>query len=47
MKVSQNLYAETLLKTLGAAAGTGRRRRRGRTAAQTIFKRWGVAGGAI
>ena len=31
MKISQNLYAETFLKTLGAAAGTSDGRRRART----------------
>jgi len=46
MKVSQNLYAETFLKTIGAAAGTptflG-----GRTAVQAALHAWGVAAGDV
>lgn len=41
MKVSQNLYGETLLKTIGAAAGTPTAET-GRTAARSIVEAWGV-----
>ena len=41
MKISQNLYAETFLKSLGAAAGTPTFVA-GRTAVQTTLQAWGV-----
>ncbi|MBI3493866.1 MAG: D-alanyl-D-alanine carboxypeptidase/D-alanyl-D-alanine-endopeptidase, partial [Acidobacteria bacterium] len=41
MKVSQNQYAETFLKTIGAAAGTPTAAA-GRAAAQTALQAWGV-----
>ena len=44
MKVSQNLYAETFLKTLGTAAGSPTAAA-GRTAAQTILQSMGRAAG--
>lgn len=45
MKVSQNLYAETLLKAVGAArAGTGSAES-GRNAAREIFAGWGIQPG--
>ena len=43
MKVSQNLYAETLLKTLGTTDGGVGTTGAGRAAARTAFDRWGVA----
>jgi D-alanyl-D-alanine carboxypeptidase/D-alanyl-D-alanine-endopeptidase (penicillin-binding protein 4) len=46
MKASQNQYAETFLKTMGAAAGTPTAAG-GRTVAQTILERWGVPAGAL
>jgi serine-type D-Ala-D-Ala carboxypeptidase/endopeptidase (penicillin-binding protein 4) len=46
MKVSQNLYAETLLKAIGAAAGTTGTVDGGRTAAQKIFEAWGIRPGS-
>ncbi|HEX3644484.1 MAG TPA: D-alanyl-D-alanine carboxypeptidase/D-alanyl-D-alanine-endopeptidase [Vicinamibacterales bacterium] len=42
MKMSQNQYAETLLKTVGAAPGVIPTAAGGRSAAQAIFERWGV-----
>jgi D-alanyl-D-alanine carboxypeptidase/D-alanyl-D-alanine-endopeptidase (penicillin-binding protein 4) len=41
IKLSQNLYAETLLKSLGAAAGVGTAEA-GRSAAVSIVREWGV-----
>jgi D-alanyl-D-alanine carboxypeptidase/D-alanyl-D-alanine-endopeptidase (penicillin-binding protein 4) len=46
MKVSQNLYAETFLKTLGAAAGTPTAAR-GRSEVQAILQKWGVQPGDL
>ena len=48
MKVSQNLYAETLLKAVGAAkSGTGTAEN-GRRAAAEVFAAWGIpAGGYV
>jgi D-alanyl-D-alanine carboxypeptidase/D-alanyl-D-alanine-endopeptidase (penicillin-binding protein 4) len=43
MKVSQNLYAETLLKAMGAANGGVATTGAGRAAARTAFDGWGVA----
>ena len=43
MKVSQNQYAETLLKTLGAAAGGLGTTAAGRRAAAEVFAAWGMA----
>jgi D-alanyl-D-alanine carboxypeptidase/D-alanyl-D-alanine-endopeptidase (penicillin-binding protein 4) len=47
MKVSQNLYAETLLKTIGAvkSAGTGSAEA-GLAAAREIFRGWGITPGS-
>ena len=42
MKASQNLYAETLLKTLGAASGTPTALA-GRTQAEGAVQAWGIA----
>ena len=42
MKVSQNLYAETLLKTLGAQAGDGSAEG-GRKVVREVLESWGVA----
>ncbi len=42
MKVSQNLYAETLLKAVGAAGGATGTSEGGRAAAQKIFATWGI-----
>ncbi len=42
MKVSQNLYAETLLKAVGAAGGAIGTTDAGRAAAQKIFETWGI-----
>jgi D-alanyl-D-alanine carboxypeptidase/D-alanyl-D-alanine-endopeptidase (penicillin-binding protein 4) len=48
MKVSQNLYAETLLKTVGAAKSGLGTAENGRRAAAEIFAAWGVpAGGYV
>jgi D-alanyl-D-alanine carboxypeptidase/D-alanyl-D-alanine-endopeptidase (penicillin-binding protein 4) len=47
MKISQNQYAETLLKTVGAAPGVVPSVAAGRTAAQAIFERWGVKADAL
>ncbi len=41
IKLSQNLYAETLLKSLGATAGAGTAEA-GRSAAVSIVREWGV-----
>ena len=41
MKVSQNLYAETLLKTLGGQAGEGSARR-GKQAVGETLRSWGI-----
>ena len=41
MKVSQNLYAETLLKAVGAGTANA-----GRAAAQKIFEAWGIPPGS-
>jgi D-alanyl-D-alanine carboxypeptidase/D-alanyl-D-alanine-endopeptidase (penicillin-binding protein 4) len=46
MKVSQNLYAETLLKAVGAAGGATGTADAGRTAAQKIFEAWGIPAGS-
>jgi serine-type D-Ala-D-Ala carboxypeptidase/endopeptidase (penicillin-binding protein 4) len=45
MKVSQNLYAETLLKAIGAAGGATGTAAAGRAAAQKIFEGWGIEPG--
>ncbi|HMF61848.1 MAG TPA: D-alanyl-D-alanine carboxypeptidase/D-alanyl-D-alanine-endopeptidase [Vicinamibacterales bacterium] len=42
MKVSQNLYAETLLKALGAARGGLGTAEGGRVAVRAVFDAWGV-----
>jgi serine-type D-Ala-D-Ala carboxypeptidase/endopeptidase (penicillin-binding protein 4) len=47
MKISQNQYAETLLKTVGAAPGVVPTTAAGRSAAQAIFERWGVKADAL
>jgi len=47
MKISQNQYAETLLKTVGAAPGVIPAAAAGRGAAQAIFERWGVKADAL
>src|SRR5260370_41437351 len=47
MKISQNQYAETLLKTIGAAPGVIPTAAGGRSAAQAIFERWGVKPDAL
>ena len=44
MKVSQNLYAETLLKAVGAATTGFGTAEAGRAAARDVFARWGIAG---
>ena len=46
MKVSQNLYAETFLKTMGAAAGTPTYEG-GRSAALAVIEAWGVEPGGL
>jgi D-alanyl-D-alanine carboxypeptidase/D-alanyl-D-alanine-endopeptidase (penicillin-binding protein 4) len=46
MKISQNLYAETFLKTVGAVPGVPTAAA-GWTAALAIFQRWGVPPGAL
>jgi D-alanyl-D-alanine carboxypeptidase/D-alanyl-D-alanine-endopeptidase (penicillin-binding protein 4) len=43
MKVSQNLYAETLLKAAGATGGALGTTEGGRAAARAIFDGWGIA----
>ena len=45
MKVSQNLYAETLLKAIGAAKGGAGTSENGRHAAADVFASWGIAPG--
>ena len=47
MKISQNQYAETLLKTVSAAPGVVPTAAGGWRAAQAIFQRWGVPAGAL
>jgi serine-type D-Ala-D-Ala carboxypeptidase/endopeptidase (penicillin-binding protein 4) len=47
MKISQNLYAESFLKTLAAAPGTVPTAAAGWTAARTILEGWGVQPGAL
>jgi D-alanyl-D-alanine carboxypeptidase/D-alanyl-D-alanine-endopeptidase (penicillin-binding protein 4) len=42
MKASQNLYAETLLKALGAARGDSGSADAGRRAAAAVFTSWGI-----
>ena len=46
MKVSQNLYAETLLKTMGAGSGPATFAA-ARSAVQTTLQGWGVAAGEL
>lgn len=46
MKVSQNLYAETLLKAVGAGGGMAATASAGRAAAQKIFEGWGIQPGS-
>jgi D-alanyl-D-alanine carboxypeptidase/D-alanyl-D-alanine-endopeptidase (penicillin-binding protein 4) len=46
MKLSQNQYAETLLRTIGVAAGTPTAEM-GAATAGAIFKEWGVADGGL
>lgn len=46
MKVSQNLYAETLLKAIGATGSAPATTAAGRAAAQRIFDAWGVEPGS-
>jgi len=43
MKVSQNLYAETFLKTIGAVAGTGGNAESGRKEVARVLQSWGIA----
>ena len=45
MKVSQNLYAETLLKAAGAAGGREGTAASGRAAAREVFTGWNIAPG--
>jgi D-alanyl-D-alanine carboxypeptidase/D-alanyl-D-alanine-endopeptidase (penicillin-binding protein 4) len=47
MKISQNLYAESFLKTIAAAPGLVPTAAAGWRAAQVIFERWGVKPGAL
>lgn len=47
MKVSQNQYAETFLKTLGAAPGRPASASGGRAAVLSIVGRWGVESGEL
>jgi len=47
MKVSQNQYAETLLKSVSAAPGVVPTAAAGWRAALTIFERWGVPAGSL
>ncbi|MCU1383588.1 MAG: D-alanyl-D-alanine carboxypeptidase/D-alanyl-D-alanine-endopeptidase [Acidobacteria bacterium] len=47
MKASQNQYAETFLKTVGAGPGVVPTAAGGWSAAQAIFERWGVPAGAL
>jgi len=46
MKISQNQYAETLLKTVGLAAGTPTAAG-GRSAVQATLETWGVSAGGL
>jgi D-alanyl-D-alanine carboxypeptidase/D-alanyl-D-alanine-endopeptidase (penicillin-binding protein 4) len=46
MKVSQNLYAETMLKAIGSSGGVTATANAGRTAAQKIFEAWGIQPGS-
>ena len=46
MKVSQNLYAETLLKAIGATGGAPATAAAGRAAAQRIFDAWAIEPGS-
>jgi D-alanyl-D-alanine carboxypeptidase/D-alanyl-D-alanine-endopeptidase (penicillin-binding protein 4) len=46
MKVSQNLYAETLLRALGATKGGPASADAGRRAAADVFSSWGIAPGS-
>ena len=47
MKISQNLYAESFLKSLAAAPGVVPTAAAGWTAAQSIVERWGVPPGSL
>jgi len=47
MKISQNLYAESFLKTVGAAPGVMPTSAGGWKAAAAIFERWGVPAGSL
>jgi D-alanyl-D-alanine carboxypeptidase/D-alanyl-D-alanine-endopeptidase (penicillin-binding protein 4) len=47
MKISQNLYAESFLKTLAAAPGTVPTAAAGWSVARTILEGWGVEPGAL
>ena len=47
MKISQNLYAESFLKTLAASPGVVPTSAAGWKAAAAIFERWGVPSGAL
>jgi D-alanyl-D-alanine carboxypeptidase/D-alanyl-D-alanine-endopeptidase (penicillin-binding protein 4) len=47
MKISQNQYAETFLKTVSAGPGVVPSAAAGWKAAQAIFERWGVPAGAL
>jgi D-alanyl-D-alanine carboxypeptidase/D-alanyl-D-alanine-endopeptidase (penicillin-binding protein 4) len=47
MKISQNLYAESFLKTLAAAPGTVPTAAAGWNVARTILEGWGVEPGAL
>ena len=42
MKVSQNLYAETFLKTIGAVAGEGGNAESGRKEVARVLQSWGI-----
>src|SRR5262249_53338004 len=47
MKISQNQYAETLLKTLSIANGSVATALGGRAVEQEIFEKWGVPAGSL
>jgi serine-type D-Ala-D-Ala carboxypeptidase/endopeptidase (penicillin-binding protein 4) len=47
MKASQNQYAETFFKAVGAALGVIPTAAAGRRAAQALFERWGIHGDAL
>ena len=47
MKISQNQYAETLLKSVSAAPGVVPTAAAGWRAALTVFERWGVPAGSL